>query len=45
MSWARIVQPDDDRVRISGVGDEYSIMATGEHTDGQYFFVFMLATQ
>ena len=39
MSWARIVQPDDDRTRIYGVGDEYSLLATGEHTDGSYFFV------
>lgn len=39
MSWARIIGPEDDRKRISGAGDEYSFMATGEHTDGNYFFV------
>ena len=39
MSWAWIVQPEDDRKKIYGAGDEYSIMATGEHTNGHYFFV------
>ena len=39
MSWAWVVQPGDDRQKIYGAGDEYSFMATGEHTDGHYFFV------
>ena len=39
MSWAWVVQPQDDRKKIYGAGDEYSFMATGEHTDGHYFFV------
>ena len=39
MSWAWVVQPGDDRKKIYGAGDEYSFMATGEHTDGHYFFV------
>ena len=39
MSWAKIVLPEDDRKVIYGAGDEYSIMAAGEDTDGHYFFV------
>ena len=39
MSWAWVVQPGDDRKKIYGAGDEYSFTATGEHTDGHYFFV------
>lgn len=39
MSWAKIVRPEDERRVIHGPGDEYSIMATGEDTDGHYFFV------
>ena len=39
MSWAKIVRPEDERRVIHGAGDEYSIMATGEDTDGHYFFV------
>ena len=39
MSWAWVVQPEDDRKKIYGAGDEYSFMATGEHTDGHYFSV------
>ncbi len=39
MSWAKIVQPDDDRTRLYGAGDEYSLLATGEDTNGAYFFV------
>ena len=39
MSWAKIVRPEDERRVIHGAGDEYSMMATGEDTDGHYFFV------
>ena len=39
MSWAWIVQPDDDKAMIYGAGDEYALLATGQHTDGNYFFV------
>ncbi len=39
MSWAKIVRPEDERKVIYGAGDEYSYMATGEDTDGAYFFV------
>lgn len=39
MSWAKVVRPEDERRVIHGAGDEYSMMATGEDTDGHYFFV------
>ena len=39
MSWAKIVRSGDERTVIQGAGDEYSFMATGDDTDGHYFFV------
>lgn len=39
MSWAWVVRPEDDRKKIHAAGDEYSCMATGENSVGQYFFV------
>ena len=39
MSWAKVVLPQDERQVIYGAGDEYSFMATGDDTDGHYFFV------
>ena len=35
----RVVRPGDPAKVIYGAGDKYRYLATGDHTDGQYFIV------
>ena len=34
-----VVRPGDEVRTVFGVGDKHRYLATGEHTDGQYFLV------
>ena len=39
MSHALVIRPGDDRETISGAGDEYRFLATGQETNGRYFLM------